>query len=821
MQNARALVLGAPPGAGKTTRVPRALLDSGFPGEIVVLEPRRLAARLAARRVAEELGERLGETVGFTVRFEDTSSARTRIRFVTEGVLTRRLLSNPELRGVGAVLLDEFHERHLQGDLALALLARLRRTSRPDLALCVMSATLDGAPLATFLGAPVVQAEGRRFPVETEHLPAPDERRLELQVVSAVRRLVTEGPRGDLLIFLPGAAEIRRAREACERLASEAGMDLATLHGDLPPQEQDRAVRPGPRPKIILSTNVAESSVTIEGVVAVVDAGLQRSASHSAWSGLPSLRVTKVSQASAAQREGRAGRTAPGRCLRLYTRADLEARPEHEVPEILRSDLADTILQLRGAGLRSVDWLDAPPAPAVAAAETLLSRLGAIDGAGAITALGRRRLAFPVHPRQARLIVAGEDLGVAEDACAVAALLGERDVRARERARFGDATAGGDEPTQGSDLIALLDRLREAEASSFAPHALRAIGLDPGATFALDQARRQLARRAKNRVPSPTKIEATDEAIGRAVLLAFPDRVARRKKKGSRELAFAQGTIAELEEASVVRDAPFLVGAAADESRGVVVRLASAVDPGWLLDAFVERIEETRELRWNSSAERVEAVTRLLYDGLAVDETLQTSPRGPDVARRLAEAAIERGLREFAPEGALDRFLARARFVETRGGPVKVPDEGELRELALELAEGASSFAELRDAGLLHRVAARTSGAARLAELAPEKIVLASGFRAELHYEEGKPPWLESFIQDFFGMKLGPRLMGVDVVLHLCAPNRRAVQVTRDLPGFWERHYPALRRELARKYPRHAWPEDPSVAVPTRRQRGP
>ncbi len=405
------VVVEAPPGAGKTTRVPRAIHEAGLAGgrEVVVLEPRRLAARLAARRVAAELGERAGETVGWQVRFEEVASPRTRIRYVTEGLLGRRLLSDPSLPGVGAVVLDEFHERHLQGDLALALLRRLQRTSRPDLRIVAMSATLDAAPVAAYLGAPSLRSEGRLHELGVEHL-SPEEAarpdRLEEQVARAVRRLLREQPAGDVLVFLPGAAEIRRAREALAAAADRDGVDLLPLHGDLPPDEQDRAVRPGPRRKVILSTNVAESSVTIEGVAAVVDSGLARVASHSPWSGLPTLEVRRISRASAAQRAGRAGRTGPGRVLRLFTRHDHDSRPEYDVPEVLREDLAETVLALASLGaLDGFPWFEPPPPAALEAARALLLRLGAIDGRGAPTETGRAMLRVPGHPRQARLLV--------------------------------------------------------------------------------------------------------------------------------------------------------------------------------------------------------------------------------------------------------------------------------------------------------------------------------------------------------------------------------------------------------------------------------
>ncbi|HWE27904.1 MAG TPA: helicase-related protein, partial [Polyangia bacterium] len=389
------LVLEAPPGAGKTTRVPRALLDAGVEGEILVLEPRRLAARLAARRVAEELGEKVGERVGYRIRFEDAVSARTRIVFVTEGVLTRRLLSDPELKGVGAVLLDEFHERHLQGDVALALLRRLQ-TRRPELKLIVMSATLDAEPIASFLGCPSLRAEGRRFDVKIEYAARPpsqlSERPLENDVAAAVRALVADGLDGDVLVFLPGAAEIRKAQGACAAIAASAQLDVVMLHGDLSPAEQDKAVSSGPRRKVILSTNVAETSITVEGVVAVVDSGLARVASLSPWSGMSTLKLQRISRASATQRAGRAGRLRPGRCVRLYTQHDFDTRPMQDAPEIRRLDLADVMLLLAASHVHvdKLAWLEAPPAPAVEAARGLLVRLGALDGSDGVTALGRR-----------------------------------------------------------------------------------------------------------------------------------------------------------------------------------------------------------------------------------------------------------------------------------------------------------------------------------------------------------------------------------------------------------------------------------------------
>ena len=410
------LVIEAPPGAGKTTRVPPALLEI-VSGEVVVLEPRRIAARLAARRVAWEMGEQVGQTAGYQVRFEEAVSSRTRVRFVTEGVLTRRLLSDPTLKGVGAVVLDEFHERHLESDLALALLKRLQRT-RPDLRIIVMSATLDTGHVAEYLGGcPVLRSEGRLFEVSIRHLPY-SPKSLEAQLTDALELLITEEPTGDVLAFLPGAAEIRRAMRESQAVARRADLLVLPLHGDLSPAEQDRAIMPAEQRKVILATNVAESSVTVEGVNAVIDSGLARIATYSQWTGLPTLHVGRVSKASAKQRAGRAGRTGPGRVLRLYGIEDYQRRPEHDAPEIARSDLSQLCLALRAMQIGDLAWLDAPPEAAWQSAEALLDRLGATEER--VHQLAR----YPLHPRLSRILIAAMERGVGEDGCVAAALLG-------------------------------------------------------------------------------------------------------------------------------------------------------------------------------------------------------------------------------------------------------------------------------------------------------------------------------------------------------------------------------------------------------------
>ncbi|MHB8875840.1 MAG: ATP-dependent helicase HrpB, partial [Myxococcaceae bacterium] len=765
------------------------------------------------------------------VRFEDLSGPATRLFFVTEGVLGRRLLADPTLKGVAAVVLDEFHERHLAGDLALAMLRRLQLSSRPDLKLVVMSATLDAEPIAAYLGAcPRLRSEGRRFEVAIEHLPLADDRHLDEQVLAAVKRLTAAGVDGDLLVFLPGAAEIRRAREACEDFAGRHGFELHVLHGDLPNADQDRAVRPGKRRKIILSTNVAETSVTIEGVAAVIDSGLARVASHSPWSGLPSLKLAKVSKASAIQRAGRAGRTREGTCVRLYTRSDFEARPEHETPEILRVDLAETALALRAGGvkdLRGFPFFEAPPPSALEAADELLRRLGAVDPDGAVTDIGRRLLRFPLHPRQARLIVEAERRGVAGEGATLAAMLGERDLRLEARANFRSGGAAARALSGPSDLLEMLERFEQAEDARFDKGRLNGLGLEAGATLAVDRVRRQLVRQVDRSRQRPGTAEAVEDALCLSVLAGYPDRVAKRKSQNSPELLLFGGGSATLSETSVVHTPELMVAVDAEERprspgrpSGVLVRLASKVDAEWLLELGAGSLQEVDGLEWNAGAKRVDRVTRLSYGALTLEETRAPAPPGEATSKVLAEAAISAGVERFVRPEDLEQWSARLELLAgafPEAGFAKLDSAG-LREALAAHCAGLRSFAELEESSLLGALSSRLSPeqSKLLATMLPESVALPGGRKVKVHYERGKPPWVESRLQDFFGMARGPSVCGgrVSLVLHLLAPNQRAVQVTTDLAGFWERHYAGIRKELARKYPRHPWPDDPLHAQP-------
>jgi ATP-dependent helicase HrpB len=845
------LVLEAPPGAGKTTRVPVALLEIVPAGSrVLVMEPRRLAARLSAKRVADERGEKPGHTIGYEVRFERAIGPETRVEYLTEGILQRRLLDDASLRGVGAVVLDEFHERHLQGDVALALLRRLRATSRPDLALVVMSATLDAEPIARALGAERLRSEGRRFEVAIEHAPndaragGMTDRPLAAQVAAAVRRIAREEPDGDMLVFLPGAGEIRRAMEACEPIAREHALVLLPLHGDLPMAAQELAIAKGERRKVVFSTNVAETSVTIEGIVAVIDTGLARVAGHDPWSGRPTLQVAKVSRASATQRAGRAGRVRPGRALRLYTKGDFEARPEQDLPEILRADLAETTLQLLATGepdVAAMPWLDPPPRAALEAAELLLQRLELLerrDPASAstrprISALGRRAAMLPLPPRLGRMLLEAADRGALAEGAKAAAILAEgRDLYARSLE--GRRVTHDDAP---SDLLARLDDLDAVSdgRGGVDHHRARNYGVDAGVAAGMLRVARQLER-ALARDPRCAQRHDVDPAhvIGLATLAAFPDRVAMRRGGAegrlgaSRELVLSAGGTATLDEASVVKTSPWLVAIDALSVAGRTrVTLASAIEPDWLIEIFPERIVESVDVRWNADASRVEATERMLYDRLLLDERPAGKGAEEAVAALLAEKSWDAGDAAFA-EGDRDRveaLAARVEFVRRTApdladaaglGPLDVEA---IRAIQRARCRGLRSFAQLRGAGSLAeavRVELGFAASRALDELAPEHVVIGAGRKTRVSYPHDAPPSIASHLQDFFGTTETPRVLRgrVPLVLHLLAPNGRDVQITTDLAGFWARHYPSVRSELARKYPRRSWPDDPRTAAP-------
>lgn len=815
MERDSALVLQASPGAGKTTRVPSALLDSRLGGEgkeILVLEPRRLAAKMAARRVAEERGERVGETVGYQFRFENVSGPKTRLRFLTEGMLMRRLLGDPGLKNVAAVILDEFHERHLHGDVALAFLRKLQLGNRPDLRILVMSATLDTEALSAYLGGcKTIRVEGRNFPVETSFLSQPPAARgLELAVRDGVERMIEreDDDSGDLLVFLPGMAEIRRAEDALGELARSKKLLVLPLHGELSREEQDQAVSRADRRKVILSTNVAETSLTIEGVTTVVDAGLARVASFSWWSGLPALRTRPISKASAIQRAGRAGRTAPGRCLRLYTKNDFDGRAPFDVPEIARADLAQTVLELKALAigeLAAFPWFEAPSPAALEAAGALLYRLGALSSADVLssecrlTEIGKILVEMPAHPRIGRLILEASRRGLGESGAVLGALLSEG------RLERGDWIPQIDRARRDASVQRVADRLAQS---------LRRTKPDSGGAST-----------------TPRSSDAQDRELRYAALCGFPDRVAKLRQK---TLVLSSGGSAQ-SESDEPSGQEYFVTLDAEEKKHlhqqrsqVVARLYAPIEVEWLLDLEPAQVRETDEILWDAERGRIEAISRMTYGQLVLSES-----RGAPVAasaRQAARVMVDgiwkkpEWLNALIDPEALALVRARLDFISgaLREGQLKAPKEGfalpdlgdtALKEKLAEYAEGKNSVRDLGEINVLEWMQSEWPAEVRefLDRMAPTHAQLLRGRRVKIHYEPGKPPWIESRLQDFFGMTQGPAVLGgkLALTLHLLAPNQRAVQVTSDLAGFWKRIYPDLRRELGRRYPRHSWPEDP------------
>jgi ATP-dependent helicase HrpB len=602
--------------------------------------------------------------------------------------------------------------------------------------------------------------------------------------------------------------------------------------------DQVRAIEPADRQKVVLSTNVAESSVTIEGVAAVVDSGLARVAAHSPFTGLPSLKVAKISRASAMQRAGRAGRMREGRVIRLYTRGDFLARSEHDAPEIVRADLAETRLLLVGAGVPKSEplaWLTPPPSAHIAAADELLSLLSVFDADGALSPIGRRMLELPLHPRLARILVEGERRGVGESAALLAALVQERDLRLSARTDLHGRGPAADTATGPSDLLELMDAFELARSLGFDRRRLQNHGLDARSAEAVSRSEKQLVRLLRRAQHAPATIRSTSSDLKSerieaelliCILSGFVDRLARRRKPGSLELVLATGKSARLSPNSVVRNEELLVAVDVEERsiRGASgeanVRLASAVRPEWLLDAYADRLSLTDELVWNASSERVERVSRMAFGAVVLDDTRSAAPASPEATQVLARAIESIGAQEFLRNSAISELTERLALVRRHcpNAPLPALDESGLHAVVLALADGRCSFRELRelDLGFALEQSLGSQAVRCLEREAPRNLRLPGGRSIPVHYEPGKPPWVESRLQDFFGMAEGPALCAgkVPVTLHLLAPNARAVQVTTDLKGFWERHYPGIRRELCRRYPRHPWPEDGRHAEP-------
>lgn len=794
------VVLAAPPGTGKTTRLPPALLAT-VAGRIVVTQPRRMAARLAAQRVAEEREEAPGATVGWRVRHEDRTSRTTRLTYETEGTFLRELLSCPRLDGVDVVLIDEFHERHLDTDLVLGHLLALQQSERPDLRIVVMSATMDAEAIAAALPESVHRRIATpAFPVAVEYSEPGDARPLEQRAARAVSRLLDEED-GDILVFLPGVREILQCERALTDIAAPRGVRVVALHGGMPPEAQDLAVRPHHERRVVLSTNVAESSVTLPAVTAVVDSGLAREAGFDSWTGLPRLDLKPVSQASATQRAGRAGRLRPGRCIRLFGEHDFRTRPHSTPPEALRADLAGAVLNLRCAGLdpAAFRWLSPPPEAARAAAGRLLRDLGALTPDDRPTERGRRMARLPLHPRLARLAVEGFDRGVGQAAVALAVALSERDPRSLLE---GGPPGLQDSPSDALDLIERVERKR----------------VDAATLAGIDRGRRQIAGLLGLRAAD----SGNEDDLLRAILAAYPDRLARRRETGGEVWVAARGGVLRQSPRSRVRRAGLAVMMDAERRDGTpdaTAHMLSAVDEEWLWELEPSLLTAETECVWDDAGGRVFVLDRRLWDRLVLEERRRSpGPAEAEAAgRMLARQALARGAAAFFGEELLARWRGRLAFAAPFIGEDALPlGEGALERRVAAACAGRRALAELPAPAQMLADLVEPAMRAHLDRIAPRELRLPGGRKVAVYYAQGQPPWIETMLQDCFGMARTPTVAEgrVPVVVHLLGPNRRALQVTADLTGFWRDHYPSLRRELSRRYPRHAWPEDPLTAAP-------
>lgn len=801
-------VLTAPPGAGKSTLVPLALLDEAWLASqrIVLLEPRRLAARALAARMASLLGEEVGATVGYRMRQDTQVSRATRLEVVTEGVLTRMLQDDPALEGVGAVLFDEFHERSLQADLGLALAIDVRTNLRPDLRLLVMSATLQAAPVAALLGgAQVITAEGRSFPVATQYLPSRADEPLPLAVAGAVRRALAETP-GDVLVFLPGSGEIRRVAEHLAGIHAAPAVTVRTLYGDLSREEQDAAIRPSPRGqrKVLLSTNIAETSLTIEGITAVVDSGLERRAKFDPNTGLGSLVTDWISRASADQRQGRAGRLGPGVCYRLWGEARQRSLLPATPPEIVATDLAPLALELAAWGIAdpaALRWLDAPPAGAFAQARTLLASLGALDPVGLITPHGKVLQRLGVHPRLGHLLLYARDGRLEGTAAAIAALLGERDLLRGEAAR------------NDADLRTRLELLRAGA---------------PG-TRTIRRAADDLLRRLG---ASTARTAIDPDAAGALLAVGWPDRVGRAREPGGGRYQLASGRGANLGAPQPLSRAEFIVAPAVDAgARDARIFLAAPVSLSELQEALPQAVTTATEVAWEPREGAVVARRRLVLGELTLAEQPVRDASPVAVAHAFLAGLAAAGLDVLPWEPVLRQWQARVALVREWDPrpPSPWPDVSDAALLATlpgwlgPWVEGYSRLDHLRrlDLGAALRSQLDHALQRRLDELAPTHFAVPSGSRIAIDYLDGAVPTLSVRLQEVFGLKASPAVCAgrVPVLLKLLSPAGRPVQVTRDLASFWASGYHEVRRELKGRYPRHYWPEDPHTAEPTRRVR--
>ncbi len=807
------VVLKAPPGAGKTTGVPLELIRQNAIGEgqVLLIQPRRLAARAAASQLAHRMSVQVGEEVGYHVRFDKQVSAGTKLVAMTTGVLLRRMTTDPLLENVSCVILDEFHERSLELDLALGMLHRVRTTLRPELKLLVMSATLAPEPIVAFLGdAKALTSEGRSFPVEIRYSNTLSRARLGEQVAAVLPGLL-RSTSGHVLVFLPGVGEIRSTRRVLESMRL-GDVFVCELFGSMSPQDQDAVLEPSNRRKVILATNVAETSITIPAVTAVIDSGLARVLRFDSRVGLPKLQLEPISQASADQRAGRAGRTESGCCVRLWPEVSHRSRRQTDTPEIQRVDFSSAFLTLAAWGERDVfdfPWLTPPLPDAVDAARKLLRQLDAIDHQDRVTALGHQMLRLPLHPRLARMVIEAAEAGNQDRAALAAALL-------TERGPFGGEgrhpAAAEKRPCDLLDRVTRLQRFRGGDAGAVSSAA---------AAKRILRVAEQIGRSVETPA-GPAASAAAGESFQRALLAAYPDRVARLRQSSQDRGVMVGGRGVKLDRSSSCRGAELFLCLDVDSAgTEALVRIASAIDPSWLEERLIRQVDEPF---FHPSLQAVVARRRRYYDDLLLHESPIECKPSDEVAELLAQYAAQ-DLANVLPinDIEINRFIARVGFLSESIPDSKLAplDDHALRDVLRSLCQSRTSFAQLRSAPWLDYLRALYDYETLqwIEKQAPSRITLPSGNTAVIHYATGKPPWIEARIQELFGWTQTPRIASgrVPVQLHLLGPNHRPQQITEDLANFWKETYAVVRKELRRRYPKHHWPEDPCTATATPR----
>ena len=825
LRDGNRLVLVAPTGSGKTTQVPQMLLDAGIAGEkmIVALQPRRVAARTVATRVAWEREGKLGAEVGYQIRFDDHTSVGTRICFVTEGILLRWLQDDRTLAKIGAVVFDEFHERNLLSDVALALVKHLQQTQRPDLAMVVMSATLDAEPVAAYLDqCPILVSEGQSFPVEVSYLKLPDQRSITVQAADAVERILNDDEPGDILVFMPGRGEINGTLDALRGLMTRERVACIPLHGELEPQEQDRAFAPNALRKVIVATNVAETSITIDGIRHVVDSGVARVARYDAERGIGTLLLEPISRASADQRKGRAGRTAPGTCHRLWTVIGHKDRDERNTPEIQRSDLAEVVLLLHSLGIREAatfDWLDKPDPQAVVRAERLLTMIGALVDAD-LTPIGRQMLRLPMHPRYSRMLIEASQRGCVPDAALCAALVSGRDLLARLDRDDAHTKAAREmfEDSADSDFITLMRAYDFAKSNGFSFDRCRSYGINAQVARQVEQTYQQILHAAHQQrlydcEATSTSPAKNDEALLRCLMAGFVDQLAKRRTPGKPECDLTDQRPGQLVRESVVTEAAWFVAANLREtpSRQTLLSLATAVQPAWIAEMFPQHLSTTMEHLFDAQNKRVAAMKLVRYHDLIIEQKAQQRDLDPVASGRCLAEAHQSGAFDLPlMDHRVKQFTARVNLVHATLPELEFPvfDEAAITGCLSRAFKGLTLVKDAQAAPLLHAFQQHLEKGmvSWLDELTPLSLPWPVGGTIKINYTSDTPE-AQVKLQECFALTAHPTLCEgrLPVQLSLCTPDGKRLAITTDWPAFLTREWPKHRQAVSKKFPSVLW----------------